>query len=353
MKVHFWTLHETSELLKWDPDVAPGNYLDGRGHSFFEPYARLRIRSSRVEPTIGAAMPRDTEIVVVSLEELRGWKSQPLIRTNLRLAAAVLRCPRLVVVRNDLPLSVPSPPHTSLEVMPSMRSVVDSARQVVVPPFPQRGLRPRDPARGDRIEVMALKAMSRNVPEWVEDPRFVRELRNSGVTLRIDTESDPAAWPDFHAVDLALCVRRHHPEIDENAGYERKPPTKLINAWSAGVVPIAAREVSYVELARESRDTIFVDSADQVLRAIRTLQSDPVLAEQLRIEGNMRSKEFTVEAVVGHWERMFAQVRRRSRITVLSQITRTSPELAQAALRYLLRYRRRPSRGAHAARHEA
>ena len=53
MRVHFWTLRDVADVADWDPDADPGIHLDGFGHSFLEPFARLRDHSDVVRPTIG------------------------------------------------------------------------------------------------------------------------------------------------------------------------------------------------------------------------------------------------------------------------------------------------------------
>lgn len=337
MRVHFWTLRDVADVADWDPDGNPGIHLDGFGHSFLEPYARLRDHSDVIRATIGATAPRGTHVLVASLDEVRGWRSRPLVRTNVHLAAAVLRCPRLVIVRNDLPPRIAAPSPTSVEVVPNRASVLDPARQVPVRPLPQRGLRPRDAARADRIEVMALKAMQANVPEWVTEPGFTRGLARAGVTLRVDTEVDPTAWPDFTDVDLALCVRRHHRDIDADRAYGRKPATKLVNAWCAGAIPLAARESGYLEVGHDARDTIFVDGPEDVLEAARTLVADRALAERVRTEGRRRAEEFAAHAVMAEWERLLSDIPPRTRLTVAPHLVVVSGRAVRAVPRRIRR----------------
>lgn len=299
MHIHFWTLRDLPEIERWDPDAEPNSFPTGYGHSFLEPYARIR---GSVPTSIGRWPPKQTTCLVASFEELTDWRSYVLPHVGLQLALTSLRHRSVAVVRNDIPLEVPVPPFTGKELMPNAGSVTDPARQTAVPPFPQRGLIPRAPERGTSIQVVALKALRSNVPEWICDEELTAGLDRLGVWLRVDTENEgDAGWHDFRDVDAVICARRPHPRFDVDSDYLRKPPTKLINAWHAGAIPIVASETPYLDLVNEGVDALIADGPDALLRSIERLATDPCLVLRMQRAGRHRAEIHSVSAATSAW----------------------------------------------------
>lgn len=310
---HFWTLGD--DPGQWDPDLEPGRFLSGYGHAFLELYVRTRARGLPV--TLGRWPAPGTRVVLASLEELALWRRRLAPSAAARLAVAALRCPTVILIRGDLPLAIAAPRYVQLEVMPTEQAVVMPGRQLTLPLLPQRGLVQRRRERGDRIERVALKSYRHNLPDFVLDPSFAARLGELGVELRVETESEGSQrWHDFSDVDVALCVRRSLPEFDTDNAALRKPATKLINAWCAGVVAIVGRESAYLELVAPEHDALIASDAEEVISAIQRLRRDPRLVRKLRTTGEARAADFSVDAVLDRWERLLgSELPRGSRVT--------------------------------------
>jgi hypothetical protein len=297
--VHFWTLEDLDGILEWNPDSDPERHASGAGHALLGLFARLMRRGWKV--TIGSRIPRESRLVVVYLEELADWHRLALVPWKaLRLASAVRPHQSVLVIRNDTPLAIRVPAFVGCEVMPS-RETVRHPGQVWLPLLPQGGLVPRDPGRSGRIERVVLKCHRDNVPEFVLQRDFGEELAAMGVSLVVDTK--PADWPDFSACDVVLCARKRHAVFDQEDGsFERKPATKLTNAWVAGCIPIVMPERSYLDLARPGSDSLLAGSATAILDTIRRLRGDRSLAEHILAGSRARGEEFGQERVLGLWE---------------------------------------------------
>ncbi|UNK70134.1 hypothetical protein [Microbacterium sp. H1-D42] len=296
ISVHFWT-RRPEALTTWDPDEAPQQHQNAFGHAFLEMYWRLRAKALPV--TLGPKPPHGCTVVVVSFEELANYQPQVPSTLMARLALSLLplrRMPAVVVFRVDAALSVRPPSFTTLEVM-ATKGAVETPRQTWLPLLPQRGLQVRDPARGDRIETVALKAYSYNVPVWVDD-RFISRLSELGMNLRIDTELN-GMWHDFREVDVVLCTQRLQPGTDRPAiDDRRKPPTKLINAWAAGAIPVCGDHRGYREIAETGTDALFArDEPDAFLAALSALRSKPQLVSSMMAAIAKRSEQFSIEQV--------------------------------------------------------
>lgn len=336
-RVHFWT-RAVHALDPWDPDAEPGRHADAFGHTFLELHHRMRAR--RLPVTIGAEPPSGAVAVVVSFAELSQYLPKPPPILVARLAHAVLGvrpAPAVVVIRDDVPLHVHAPAFTTLEVMPTVASV-RLARQVALPMLSQRGLIPRDPSRGERLEVVAIKAYSYNVPSWVDDG-FRTALEDLGWSLRVDTERS-GRWHDFADVDVVLCM--HPADLDDD---RRKPPTKLIAAWSAGVIPICGDYRGYREIGADG-ETMLAASAEpeSVIAALARLRDRPELSARIRASLAGAARRFTPDRVVeANWAAM-SRAPRASRVTLVAALSRALAVEAAGRVGYRIRSRRRTKR---------
>lgn len=332
--VHFWTLGSKigqadfalDGVNDWDPDLEPGRYLSGFGHAFIELYVRLARRGEPV--SIGRIVPREARVVVVMLAELTWWHGEVLAWREFELCRALLGLHIGVVsIRADI-ASVPSPRYTALEVMPSRQAVRDVVRQEYLPLLPQRGLVPRDPRRGERVESVATKIYSFNRPVWLDD-KFVENLSGqAGCRLRVDTELDsPNRWPDFSDVDIALCFQ---PESVNDVA--EKPPTKLINAWYAGAIPICGHVASYIEEGSPGRDMLLADGPVEIMDHVVRLRSQPEYALRIFRGVEARRDSVAVDAILDTWWNALQRVEPGSRRLIASAFLASGLRLARSRL---------------------
>ncbi|MFM8302916.1 MAG: hypothetical protein ACKOA9_01255 [Actinomycetota bacterium] len=295
--VHFLTATDPAEVAGWDPDREPERFADGPGHHLLEAYARLRERGCRV--SLGPRPPRATATLVVSMDDLVSWRGHRRRRASWVVDLLALRIPRVLVVLGDHPHGDRVPRFVRATVVPNPSAVRgDGARWL--PLLPQRGMIPRAATRRGRVATLALKTGTPNVPEAFRTAAFSAALADRGVTVRIDEH--PAQWPDFADVDVVVCTHQRRPEWDGDDAFARKPPTKLINAWVAGCVPLVFPEVGYLDLAEPGRDALVVRSPAEVVEAVVRLRSDATLVAHLEAGVAARGAEFAMDRVLDRWE---------------------------------------------------
>ena len=311
---HFWTLRDCTGIDLWDPDAEPSLHQSGYGHSFLELYVRLRRAGHQV--SIGSEIPVDRAAVVVCLEELSGWKRHGAPSKTIRLCWRLLRRKvPLVVIRNDVHPHIRAPYCASLEFLPTTASVQHPDRQCVLPLLPQRGLRPRSDSRLSHIEFVGLKTYSQNVPDWV--PELERLLAPHGVGVRVDTEEgDSHDWADFVELDSVLCFQPSATLGDAR----RKPATKLINAWAAGVIPICEPHTAYTEIAEPGRDSLFATTPEAIVGWVARLNQDHELASALFAGAQRRGAEFSTSLILARWADALTGLKPVTRRRVLTEI---------------------------------
>lgn len=327
--VHFWSDRDLDDLDDWDPDTEPDKFRTGYGHAFLELFVRLR--RSGLTVTIGPKAPVSASTLVASMEELTNWL--PFCEPSLvrGLARDALRCgASLVVIRGDVHPSIRPPEFTTLEIVPTPRAAVDLAGQLYLPLFPQRGLRPRDPRRGSDVRTVVLKAYRNNVPDWLTDD-FITRARALGLTVRVDTEEPGSVpWSDFSDADVALCSQ----PLDTLGDEARKPPTKLINAWCAGAIPVVVPMLPYAAIGTESANFLAASPGEDVLRILADLAQDSTLAERLFEGSRLAGHGYHADHLVDSWWKALVSAPRVASHRTLAAL---ASEYSRAACRMLTR----------------
>jgi hypothetical protein len=322
-------------LLVWDPDSQPQMFASGVGHNLYELY--IRFRDAGLPVSLGGRIPGDARAVIAftnsggPLEELKfGWRAARY---------------RTLIIRSDAALAWDPLLDADLMVIPNESQVwIDryGSRGRYLPALPQRGLIPRT-AQRSTITTLVFKGNPENVPSYfTEDADFLSSLSALGVELVIDsptrTNGSDQMWHDFSQVDISLCLRRSQ----SGESLDRKPPTRLINSWCAGTVPFVAREPAYLALLRDGENGFMVESPAQVLSAVRSLCSDPGLAEKVWAGVRSMQARLSSGVILGQWMSTVDGLEREPPTRV--EVLRRRAVIVARATRQLTRVLRRRAR---------
>jgi hypothetical protein len=128
-------------------------------------------------------------------------------------------------------------------------------------------------------------------------------------------------WNDYSRTDVIVALRKNMRDQ-----YLRKPASKLINAWLAGVPAILGPEAAYRELRRSPLDFIEVTSADEAYLAIEKLKNDPELYAAMVKNGQQRAAEVSAQNCTTAWANLlFKQLpnRKQSSLPALGLFAKT------------------------------
>jgi Glycosyl transferases group 1 len=174
-----------------------------------------------------------------------------------------------------------------------------------IPLWPQPGLIPRDITRGPMLENLAYKGHIRNLDDSFKTAAFRSALLALGIVFHLDVCDDQfsrtTGWNDFRSTDALLAAR--------NLTLEDallKPPSKLVNAWGAGVPALMGPEPAFRELRKSELDYIEIRGPDDMIEALRRLKAQPALYEAMVANGLRRYTQFTTEKIVESWLAMLA-----------------------------------------------
>lgn len=172
---------------------------------------------------------------------------------------------------------------------------------VYMPHWPQPGLIPRDPTRGDRWENAAFFGDDACIANEMRGDEWAGILRE----LKLNWNHVPAEkWHDFSEVDVVVAIR----DFVGKHRYANKPPTKLFNAWHAGVPAILGRESAY-ELQRHGKlDYLEARTMPDLVTALRRLRDEPELRRAIAANGRERAKESDYAVITNRWRAFFERV---------------------------------------------
>ncbi len=320
MRCTFFLAGEDLESLsRIDPGRDWRELQTGERAWILQTWLRLRRAGHPVE--LSATAPEDGLVV------FHAKQKRELLRQRSRLRDAVL-----VGVRADNR----EPLIADFEILQN-GCFADGRRRFFMPHWPQSGLVPRDPARGERVEQIAYKGFAANLHPAFRTPAWTGFLAAEGIAWVVDAAAFAGPnrldleWPDFRTIDLVLAVRPEERKLRRS-----KPATKLVNAWLAGVPALLGPELAFRDFRRSELDYLEVASVAEAREAVLRLRRDPGLYRAMVENGLRRGEEFTHEALVSRWAELLfetipALAQQRSRLV------RRLPLPARAAGRWLAR----------------
>lgn len=139
-------------------------------------------------------------------------------------------------------------------------------RAAFIPLWPETGLIPRDPARGDLFVNVSYFGLPARLAPQLRSVKFATRLREHGFDFRIVSRD---RWNDYSDTDAVLAVRSF-----ARVSWHKFPPSKLYNSWIAGVPGLLGSESAYQAERRNEYDYFEVCSADEVLETLIRLRDD-------------------------------------------------------------------------------
>jgi hypothetical protein len=185
-------------------------------------------------------------------------------------------------------------PHDDLLTHGSAQS-----RAYYMPQWPQPGLLPRDPNRGDRFDVAAFFGYEHNLASELRNPQWTAQLRDLGLSWHSVARHE---WHDYRHVDVVVAVRTFG-----YCDFSYKPPSKLFNCWHAGVPAVLGAESAFRANRRSDLDYLEVQSLDEAAGAIRRLRDDPDLRQRMMLNGFARARDVQPARLAEQWQRLFTE----------------------------------------------
>lgn len=169
-----------------------------------------------------------------------------------------------------------------------------------IPHWPQPGVVPRDPSRGDRFENLVFAGILHNLDPELQSDAFRSALSSHGFSYDL---RHARGWTDYSACDAVLALRnRVVPELM----LKLKPASKLVSAWQAGVPAVLGVEPAFRALRTSPLDYVEASGAADALAQLLALRADPARVRAMREQGAQRLREVDSHSVTRAWEELLS-----------------------------------------------
>lgn len=191
-----------------------------------------------------------------------------------------------------------------------------------IPHWPQPGIIPRS---ADRVGLQRAAYFGHEYYLDGGAATWKSRLSQIGVEFACPPQKH---WHDYSEVDLVVAVRTF-----DGYPYPRKPPSKLFNAWIAGVPALVGPESAYQQVGQPGRDFVVVQTMDEAIEWINRLKQSRETYSQLIQAGCERAEEFTREKILARWAQMLeTQIRPRWEQARRSGLTRSATWFARQSV---------------------
>ena len=169
--------------------------------------------------------------------------------------------------------------------------------------WPVPALKPRSPSRVDKCENVAYFGVANSLSSQFRSTQWKEQLAALGFNWIWRRGEHITDWTDYSDIDIVLSVRglNNHIQSADAHQWAFKPPTKLINAWIAGVPAIMGKEASLREVRQSEFDYIEVNSQQEAIEALKQLRDNNELRTQVLANVEQRAKENSVEQTRKDW----------------------------------------------------
>ncbi|MGE3317427.1 MAG: glycosyltransferase, partial [Planctomycetaceae bacterium] len=130
--------------------------------------------------------------------------------------------------------------------------------------------------------------------------RWENECRRLGLEFRMLSAEN---WHDFSSIDAVLAIRTF-----DHYEYDKKPATKLFNAWHVGTPLVAGNDSAFRQVGIPGADYLVVNSFEEAVSAIERLRDDGDLYGQIVEAGRRQALTFARERIAEAWIVFFRSI---------------------------------------------
>ncbi len=129
----------------------------------------------------------------------------------------------------------------------------------------------------------------------LDQERINLDLKKEGISFILLDEEN---WQNLAEVDILIGIRSFG-----TRKYKRKPPSKLVNAWHAGIPFIGGWDSAYSQIGTPGEDYLRIASYEEMLKQIIELKNNPILYQWMVHAGHKRAEEYTFDSIAQMWKK--------------------------------------------------
>ncbi len=169
--------------------------------------------------------------------------------------------------------------------------------------WPQASIIRRDASRGKKIKNVCYMG---NPQQFIGQVKVLRKkIKGLGMKFFMKSRN---YWNDYSDVDVIVAVRPEacfeSKKLPPYLSLERKPASKVINAWLAGVPAIVSPDPAFMALKKNSRDFLIARNIQEIITQLTVLKENPTLYVKMISHGNKRSANLDVNNTIKEWHKI-------------------------------------------------
>ena len=237
MHIHFYAPIDKKTIKKisdWDISNEYYKFAHGVGHNLFELYKRCL---TKIKCSIGREIPENTTLLIIFSKHFNSSKDYLILK---KISIPIIRIlsddspKKKKFVRNIIDITPYDFYSIKIKINEKKKIKkiykINKTHTTWIPHFIQRGLKSRKVSYNKKKYLnLVFNGNKHNIPFFLNK----KKLFEMGYKLKIN--SMPRSWNEYSNAHLAIC------HTDSNVHINRfiKPPTKVLNAIAADVIPIA------------------------------------------------------------------------------------------------------------------
>jgi hypothetical protein len=239
----------------------------------------LRLSEAGTDVALVEDLPKEGVVVT-----LNGWLSPDFVAPRGLFVAGV--------VADGLPHA-----GVDLNIVQNLWHAQRLPGAAFMPHWPQPGLVPRDPARGEKLETVCFFGDPENLAAELRGSEWQRKFsETTGARFGL---RGAERWHDYSDVDAVVAVRRFG-----SGNQPHKPATKLYNAWLAGVPFIAGNDSAYRAEGTPGSDYLTAGSPGEVIARVLELRNPQERRGEIVARGRKRAEELGAAQLTARWRRL-------------------------------------------------
>ena len=318
MLVHFYSPIDKKTIKKienWNIEKEYYRFGHGVGHNIFEFYKRLKLFKNC---SIGSEIPDGAKIVITFSKHFNFYSDFLKLK---KLNCKVIRIfsddkpKKFFFVKNLVNISPYNFNKKKLknhfdEITKIYNINKENNSFIWVPHFIQRGLKIRKLNFSNKILNLGFFGNKHNIPKFLNK----KKLSKLKFNLRINDNSKK--WNDYSKIHLAICNVSSEDKFNQLI----KPPTKTLNAISAGVIPLASNSLANRSIIKNYVNGFIYQNEKSFYKMLNYIKNNRRILEKInRTNKNLRNK-YNNEIVLRLWIKIIERKDKKIEISNLIYI---------------------------------
>lgn len=299
MHLHFYAPIDKKtikNIQNWNLNKEYYKFAHGVGHNLFELYKRC---SNKIKCSIGKEIPQNITLIIIFSKHFNSSKDYLILK---KFAVPVIR-----ILSDDKPqkkkfikniTDVTPYDFHSKKLKKSQKQYLKKIYQnqnyqiVWIPHFIQRGLKSRKISYNKKTYLnITFNGNKHNIPSFLKKKKLLK------LGFKLNINSNAKSWNKYSNSHLAIC----HTESKVDINKYIKPPTKVLNAIAADVVPIADNSYGNVSIIKDYQNGFIYKNEYDFLKILNFIEKNQLYCYKILKNNKDLKKRYSNKNILNLW----------------------------------------------------